>query len=153
MYLLGGINPRYRSSEERPKDAPRTPLFCCYLVVTALVHDLLGFGKISLCGLNLVKQIVLGVHTPGTVFLNHGCNLVGFVEKKSGVGLVGWAQTSNFKKLSHAGNGSGDFFVAFLDRSLPLQSFAVDLFLILIDQAFVEFGRCRVMAPLPSKTV
>ena len=33
MYLLGGINPRYRSSEERPKDAPPDSfillLSCC----------------------------------------------------------------------------------------------------------------------------
>ena len=85
------------------------------------------------------------MHTPGTVLLNHGGNLVGFVEKKSGIGLVSRAQTSNLKKLSQAGDGTGDFLVAFLNRSLPLQSFTVDLFLILINQAFIELGGCRIV--------
>ena len=49
--------------------------------VTALVDDLLCLGNVSFGSLNAVKQVILCMNAPRSVFLNHCCNIISLVQQ------------------------------------------------------------------------
>lgn len=77
----------------------------------------------------------------------------GLVDKKHGFRSLFRREFGDFKQLVDTSQSFDVLLVAFLNRVLPLHDFAVDLFLVLIDQALIEFRLERLWQPLPSTTV
>lgn len=113
----------------------------------------LRLGQVGLCRLNTLFRVVEGMHTPRTVVLDLFDDFAGLVDKKHGFRSLFRREFGDFKQLVDTSQSFDVLLVAFLNRVLPLHDFAVDLFLVLIDQALIEFRLERLWQPLPSTTV
>ena len=86
------------------------------------------------------------MHTPRTVVLDLFDDFAGLVDKKHGFRSLFRREFGDFKQLVDTSQSFDVLLVAFLNRVLPLHDFAVDLFLVLIDQALIEFRLERAVA-------
>ena len=91
-------------------------------------------------------RVVEGMHTPRTVILDLFDDFAGLVDKKHGFRSLFRREFGDFKQLVDTSQSFDVLLVAFLNRVLPLHDFAIDLFLVLIDQALIEFRLERAVA-------